>query len=242
MQNDINIIISMAGQSRRFFDAGFTLPKYMLEINGKSVFELSVCSFDKYFQTNTFIFIIRDTFDTYNFINNICNKLGINNFHIVCLDHDTSGQAETVFLGLRYAKIDVNTPIVIFNIDTFRINFSFPEEIFEYDGYLEVFKGNGLNWSYILPLNENSTLVIKTAEKIEISNFCCTGLYYFRSVSLFNSAFLNFTITSNDLKEKYIAPIYNYLISINFKIHYNLIESGNVVFCGTPEEYNQLIK
>jgi hypothetical protein len=67
-------------------------------------------------------------------------------------------------------------------------------------------------------------------------------MYYFSSINLYNSAFLNFSDKHSDLKEKYIAPIYNYLISKNYKIHYNLIQNDEVVFCGTPEEYKKLIK
>ena len=37
--------------------------------------------------------------------------------------------------------------------------------------------------------------------------------------------------------ELYVAPLYNYLISKNKEIHYELISRYEVVFCGTPDEY-----
>ncbi|EKO3985769.1 capsular biosynthesis protein, partial [Vibrio fluvialis] len=41
------IMIPMAGMSSRFFKAGYSKPKYMLEAKGKTLFEHSVLSFEK---------------------------------------------------------------------------------------------------------------------------------------------------------------------------------------------------
>ena len=35
----MKVVIPMSGMSRRFMDAGYTLPKYLLEIDGKTVIE-----------------------------------------------------------------------------------------------------------------------------------------------------------------------------------------------------------
>jgi hypothetical protein len=241
MINDTKIVITMAGKSQRFFDAGYQLPKFMLEINDESVFELSLISFKRYFSTNEFLFISRNFFDVDSFIIEKCNKLGIINFKIVQLEYPTQGQADTVYIGLNKLHINVNHPILIFNIDTFRPNYSFPEDILSHDGYLEVFNGSGNNWSYIKPLSNSSTLVVETAEKVQISELCSTGLYYFSKISLFNDAFINYYNLQNELSEKYIAPIYNYLISEGYKIHFNLISRKSVIFCGTPDEYRNLL-
>jgi bifunctional N-acetylglucosamine-1-phosphate-uridyltransferase/glucosamine-1-phosphate-acetyltransferase GlmU-like protein len=242
MEERINIVITMAGLSQRFFDAGYKVPKYMLDLNGESAFELSVKSFERYFNTNKFIFIIRDVFDTKKYIETLSRKMKIKNFEIIILDKPTKGQAESVYIGLEILKLNQITPILIFNIDTFRNNFSFPRDISTYDGYLEVFIGSGKNWSYIKPLNNVTTIVCETAEKNEISNYCSTGLYYFSSLKLYNNAYNNFTNNDNNISEKYIAPIYNHLIKNGKKIHYYLISKEDVVFCGTPQEYEQLIK
>jgi hypothetical protein len=46
----------MAGLSKRFTDAGFTLPKYMLYAREKSLFNLAVSSFEAYFKTEKIYF------------------------------------------------------------------------------------------------------------------------------------------------------------------------------------------
>ena len=56
------IIIPMAGLSSRFFNAGFKEPKYKLRAHGKTLFEWSVKTFEKLYQTEKFIFICRDVF------------------------------------------------------------------------------------------------------------------------------------------------------------------------------------
>lgn len=229
----------MAGLSKRFTDSGFTLPKYMLYAREKSLFNLAVSSFKAYFKTEKFIFIARDVFCTKEFIQKECEILGISFFDVIILNEPTRGQAETVYLGLIASNLPDNEPILIFNIDTFRPNFSFPVELSNWDGYLEVFEGEGANWSYAKTEHKGSTKVIQTAEKEEISKYCSTGIYYFKKKEAFVEAFdaANVDISKIKLKELYVAPLYNYLISKNLNVHIEIIGRDEVIFCGVPEEY-----
>jgi hypothetical protein len=233
------IVIPMAGQSSRFLHEGFTLPKYMLYAGNRSLFNLSVSSFSNYFKSCSFLFIARNSYNTDLFIQEEVKLLGIEKYQTVILDKPTRGQAETVLIGLEKAIINSEEPITIFNIDTFRFGFQFPSKIYEWDGFLEVFYGHGLNWSYAKTENDISTKVIETTEKIPISNFCSTGLYYFRTAKIFKeSCLFNNSTNSNETKpELYIAPLYNYLIQKGLNIHIHLIDRELVQFCGIPEEY-----
>ncbi|EPS0984564.1 glycosyltransferase family 2 protein [Vibrio vulnificus] len=237
------IMIPMAGMSSRFFKAGYSKPKYMLEAKGKTLFEHSVLSFEKYFKDELFVFVIRDVYETKKFVIDQVKKLGIKDFKIVCLDVETKGQAETVFWGLD--GIDDNESLTIFNIDTFRPEFSYPELSSKEDGYLEVFQGSGDNWSFVLPENEESTLLVETAEKRPISDLCCTGLYYFNKVSDFKLSYNDYLNKPKELWEKgelYVAPLYNFLIKNGKSIHYHKIERDEVIFCGTPDEYDDFLR
>lgn len=233
------IVIPMAGLSSRFFKAGFKKPKYMLEARGLTLFEHSVRSFSKYFDTEKFLFIVRNVYDTYNFVNNKCRDLGIANYEIVIIDSETRGQAETVAVGLKLAKID-SGPLSIFNIDTFRPGFEYPKFKNDVSGFLEVFIGDGDNWSFIELDDHNPDLVRRTTEKIPISNYCCTGFYNFRSVNDFMDAY-NYYLSIPDENwpngELYVAPLFNHLIKKGKKIGYSLINKNKVVFCGIPKEY-----
>lgn len=236
----MTIIIPMAGLSQRFTDAGFSLPKYMLYAGFKSVFNISVSSFKKYFNTLNFLFIARNVNDTKSFIETECKSMGLDHFQIVILENTTKGQAETVYLGIKLANLPENEEILIFNIDTIRKNYNLPEDMLKYDGFLEVFKGTGKNWSYVEPLNNKSQKVKRTAEKQEISDLCSTGLYFFKTQIDFCEAF---THNNKELKcELFVAPLYNYLINKNKNIYYHLIERDEVVFTGIPSEYLDLLK
>ncbi|KKD61493.1 capsular biosynthesis protein [Grimontia sp. AD028] len=233
------IVIPMAGLSSRFFKAGYKEPKYMLEAKGITVFEHAVKSFERYFKSEPFLFIVRDVFDTPKFVSEKAKSLGIKTCHVVALESETRGQAETVFQGLKDSS-DAAEPITIFNIDTFRPGFQFPAALLpSKDCYLEVFQGSGDNWSFVLPKSNTSTEVTETAEKRPISDLCCTGLYHFASAADFLEAY-NFYSEREELWEKgelYVAPLYNHLIQQGKSVHYHLIPREDVIFCGVPDEY-----
>ena len=233
----------MAGLSSRFTKAGYVLPKYMLYVKNRSLFNLAVLSFEKYFGSCRFVFVARDVFDAKTFIEQECQLMGIKDFEVVILPAPTKGQAETVLEGVKRAAIPAEEPLLIFNIDTFRPGYTFPEPIQQWDGYLEVFEGSGKNWSYARTESEGSTLVVETAEKKEISKYCSTGLYYFGSAALFVKAYeYNCSHPINDKMELYVAPLYNHLIAWSHKIHIHIISRDEVIFSGVPEEYEQILR
>ncbi len=241
------IVIPMAGLSSRFFKAGYEQPKYMLEAHGETLFEHAVKSFQQYFKTEAFLFIVRDVFNTEKFVAEKAKQLGIKKYFIKVLDFETRGQTETVFVGINDLLENstsvsnlASTPVTIFNIDTFRPHFVYPDDLnLNQDSYLEVFIGSGENWSFVLPKNSTSTEVIETAEKRAISNLCCTGLYHFASISHFLDAY-HYYLERTHLWEKgelYVAPLYNFLIQKKQSVHYHLIDDKDVIFCGVPCEY-----
>lgn len=232
------IIIPMAGLSSRFFKAGYDLPKYQLELpNGQTVFEWAVTSFQHYFNTEKFIFILRDVFNSPVFVQQQIEKLDIKNFEIIVLDRETCGQAETVALGLKHLSVqEQQSECYIFNIDSRRHQFQKPEVAVHSDGYLEVFQGEGEHWSFI-ELNDQDQ-VIRTTEKVRISDLCSDGLYYFKHISIFLKL-VETALEQQDFVngELYIAPLYNRMIERDEVIGYDLIQKEQISFCGTPEEY-----
>jgi hypothetical protein len=236
------IVIPMAGLSQRFLDAGYSVPKYMLPLGPSTVFDRAVGSFRKYFKTEKFLFVARDVQDTLRFVQRSCFALGVDKVEVVALDKPTAGQAETVEIGLFRANVRSTEPITIFNIDTFRPDFCFPRARWweASDGYLEVFRGSGGNWSYVRPSTVEEGRAIETAEKKPISDLCCTGLYHFANSASFHDA-----LAAERLKpqssELYVAPLYNCLIANGLKIHYDLIQRSKVIFCGVPAEYESLM-
>lgn len=235
------IIIPMAGLSSRFFKAGYDLPKYQLELpNDQTVFEWALTSFEHYFTSDKFIFIVRDVFNTPNFVQEKVEELDIKNFEIIVLESETRGQAETVAMGLSHlSEADKRNECYIFNIDSKRHEFKKPDIAANSDGYLEVFRGEGEHWSFI-ELNDQDQ-VIRTTEKVRISDLCSDGLYYFKHISTFLKLVETALEQQDFVKgELYIAPLYNRMIENDSIINYDLIQESQISFCGTPNEYETI--
>lgn len=230
------IVFPMAGLSSRFIKEGYSKPKYELLLDGETVFEKAVRSFEKYFKSDEFIFITREALNSKAFIQDKLALLGVENFVIHELKSETLGQADTVYQGIK--NLD-DEPLLIFNIDTFLLDFKKPSWIDACDGYLEVFVQDGEHWSFIEPGADNK--VIRTSEKERISELCSDGLYYFKSSKKFCMLVKDYIDKQNFTKgELYIAPLYNELIELGLDIKYDLINSQQIELCGTPSEYETL--
>lgn len=228
------IIIPMAGLSSRFFKAGYTEPKYKLVAHGKTLFEWSVSTFEKMYNSEKFVFICRDVYDTPNFVATELKKIGIKDYEVITLNTETRGQAETVFLALD--KIPDDEPLIIFNIDTYEKQFDFMHET--NDAYLEVFQGEGEHWSFAKP-KEGTTIVAQTAEKKRISDLCSNGVYGFKNKNIYINAYIEM-IRSNP-GELYIAPMFNFIINKGMTVRFKKVDIDNHIFMGTPAEYTDFL-
>lgn len=225
----MKIVITMAGEGSRFRKAGFTIPKYEIEVNGKSLFEWSLLSLKNFFQYE-FIFVVRSDFSGQDFVTKMITKLKIKKFSFYVLNKLTSGQAESLYWAMK------NTPdskILVSNIDTaIQPRAIHPERINAKYWWVTA-DMSGDNWSYA-QMDKQSKL-IKTSEKRRISNYSSLGIYYFHSSKEFVKLYDEHSETvKKDWNETYIAPFYNYIDRNEFDI---LHLSKNYVYClGTPEE------
>jgi hypothetical protein len=231
------IVLPMAGLSSRFTTAGYDVPKYMLPLHGQSVFAHAISSFAADFAQRPFLIIYRPVAGTRDFLLSEMARLDIRTFTLLELDAETRGQAETVSLAIGRAAVSADAPLSIFNIDTFRPGFRFPH--LDADGWLEVFRGTGDNWSFARPEAPGSTRVVETAEKRAISDLCCTGFYHFARAGDFMRAYV--AEAAEVKSELYVAPLYNRLIARGANIRYFEIKPSDVVFCGVPAEYEALV-
>ena len=97
----------MAGESSRFFNQGYELPKYKLMYKGKTILENILIGFSAYFKIDTFLFGINPNFNDSIFVKSICKKLGIEKFIIIELKSVTLGQADTVNILLNYFEFSL---------------------------------------------------------------------------------------------------------------------------------------
>ena len=182
------------------------------------------------------------------FIASQCTQLGIVDHETIALASPTRGQAETVLLGLERLGSDVDSAesLLIFNIDTIRPHYVFPEFADAADGYLEVFQGEGDGWSFVLPAATFGHRVALTTEKKRVSRYCCTGLYHFARASEFmaacRKALENIDTYRMHWGEIYIAPLYNMLITAGRTVVYHETALRDVHLSGTPDQYAALLR
>lgn len=231
----MNIVITMAGLGSRFKKAGYNVPKYMIEVKGKSLFEWSMISLQGFQDIATsYIFIVRKEDNSEAFIKAQCKKLAIKTYHIVPIQSVTDGQATTVMLASQYWKKE--EALMIYNIDTYvEVNEMNSSQI-KGDGFIPCFNGEGDHWSFV-KVNDQG-IAVEVREKDRISEHCTLGAYYFKTCGLYENLYNDYYSDNKNLEkgEKYVAPLYNYLISKGGQIFISSVGKNRVNVLGTPEE------
>jgi dTDP-glucose pyrophosphorylase len=225
----------MAGLGRRFSTNGYTIPKQMVDINGKPMIEVSLdcIKLDDFKK----VFIIRkEHIVNHNMDLFLKDKFG-DDIKIVISETDTEGTVCTCLLAEEFLNND--SPLVITTLDVyFEPIFSMDLINPSVDGTILVFKSDNPNYSYS-KINDEG-FVIETAEKKVISDLSSIGLYYFKSSKDFldySKKMVNENIRTNN--EFYVCPLYNLLINDGKKINTLLFDKCNSI--GTPNEINEFI-
>lgn len=242
MNNKLDIVITMGGLGARFREQGYQCPKYMIEAKGKTLFEWSMISLENFRESAaSYIFVVMqdNKNDVAEFIEKQCLNMRITNYHIIVIDYLTDGQAATAMLAKKYWEPE--NGLLIYNIDTYvEANEMKAAELCG-DGFIPCFKAPGNHWSFVR-LNENNE-VVEIKEKQRISDNCTLGAYYFASCQLYEDIFNEFY--ANKVKkdgEKYIAPMYDYLLKKGGKIYISIIDAKKVHVLGTPDELRKFLE
>ena len=207
----LNIILPMAGRGSRFLDAGYKVPKPLIEIYGTPMIKVVVDNLTPK-QEHRFIFIAQKMhIEQYNLIPKL--KSYAKNVEVVAVDGITEGQICTVLLASFF--FDNEEPLMTANSDQY-IDIDINEyldaiESNKYHGMIMTMKSSDPKWSYART-NEQD-LVVETAEKKVISNNATVGIFNFKhGKDLIRSAkqMIKDNIRVNG--EFYTCPAYNYLI------------------------------
>lgn len=237
----MTVVITMAGLGSRFRKAGYDVPKYRIEALGKTLFEWSMESLEGYKDpANQYIFIVRKEDESEGFIKETCKKIGIENVVVVGLDYLTDGQATTAMLGKDYW--DKASELMIYNIDTYVEAFEMKREDICGDGYIPCFHAQGDHWSFV-SLDEHGKAV-EVREKVRISDNCTLGAYYFKTCGLYEQMYEEYYSSDEKLEkgEKYVAPLYNYMIEKGMDVRISIVDFDKVHVLGTPEELDEFVK
>jgi hypothetical protein len=232
----MSIVITMAGLGSRFRNAGYGLPKYEIEVRGRTLFSWSLHSLVNFIRPeNRFIFICLLGSQARPFIASQARELGISDWTILELGALTDGQA-TSALAAKPALTSVEEAIMVYNIDTYVEPHCLLPAHWTADGWIPCFEGIGDAWSFIR-LDEEGR-VAEVREKKRISPYASIGLYGFPSFALYEETYRRcFADPANLVKgERYIAPMYNLLIAQQHDVRMSLIPIQSVHPLGTPDD------
>jgi len=232
---NINILIPMAGDGKRFLDAGYDIPKFLIDIFEKPMIENVVKSLNI---AGNYIYIVQKKhYDLYD-LETILNKI-TPGCTIIQVVEKTDGAARTTLFAEKLINND--NPLIIFNSDQI-IEWdpiAFQDFVSsDLDGAIVTFKGSGTKWSYIKKNIDG--LVVDVAEKKQISDDATAGIYYWSKGSdyiKYAKQMINKEIKTNG--EFYVAPVYNESILDNKKIL--SFELNKIWQVGTPEDLESYV-
>lgn len=228
---NMNVLIPMAGAGSRFESAGFTFPKPLIEIRGKTMIETVVRNLNI---DARFIFLVQKShLERYNLRAYL--SLLAPGCEIVVVDGVTDGAARTALLAAHL--IDNDEPLLIANSDQF-LEWDSGEVLYQFgtegiDGGIVTFESNHPKWSFAK--TDEFGFVTEVAEKNPISNIATTGVYFWTR----GHDFVRFAnqMISKDIRtngEFYICPVFNEAIAAGLKIRTKGV--SRMWGLGTPED------
>jgi NDP-sugar pyrophosphorylase family protein len=224
------LIIPMAGRGSRYANVGYTTPKPLIEINGKSMLYHAFQSVKDVPYTKVVFIALKEHERDYG-IRKLIQEQIVQDFELILLDDVTEGQLCTVLEASAYFK--QGHAILIAASDSY-IKSNIENDIKQnnIDGLISVINLPGEQWSFAKTDEEGK--VIEVAEKTRISDNASTGIYYFKDARLFEqmgNELINQKETTKG--EYYIMPLYNKLIAQGANIR--LSQANAMWDMGTPE-------
>jgi NDP-sugar pyrophosphorylase family protein len=229
----MRVVIPMAGEGRRFKEAGYKEPKPLIIIEGKTMIERVIENLLPL--ASEFIFIAqKDLIVEYRLLSLLSKVLPTTPYEIVSLDYPTEGAACTILKAQHL--IDNEEPILIANTDQIveynARNFMVMKQMSS-DNFVWVFNATDSKWSFV-ELNKYGE-IIRVAEKEPISDLATCGIYYWSSGNKF--VYYTRKMIEKNLRingEFYVAPVYNLAMEGNdYTLPFYVDEMHGL---GTPED------
>lgn len=234
---NLNVLIPMAGAGSRFAQAGYTFPKPLIDVNGRPMIQVVV---DNLGLDANYIFVVqKEHREKYN----LDTMLGLiaPRCKVVEVDGITEGAACTALLAKEYINND--SPLFFANSDQYvewePVEFMYNMQETKADGGIVTFESMHPKWSFA-KVNEKG-FVTEVAEKKPISNNATVGYYYWKH----GSDFVKYAeqMIERDIRvnnEFYVCPVFNQAIEDRKTIR--IFEAQKMWGLGTPEDLEFFIK
>jgi NDP-sugar pyrophosphorylase family protein len=239
----IQLVIPMAGLGSRFSQAGYKVPKPLIEIHGIPMYQVVIDNLMHESVASLTIVCPRKWGLTREIVGfGSTHGIPVN---IIEIDGLTEGPASTVWLAKPH--LDPDLPVVVANSDQYIDA--------DLSGFYDGVSGPGSasvilcmedsdkKWSYVRQSSEG--LVEEVREKQVISNLATVGIYGFSTASVMLGAFQEmFSAKDSTLGEYYVAPSYNYVIKQGHPVSVvNLGPIGTVMHgMGIPVDFESFLE
>jgi len=209
----MNIVVMLAGPSKGFEKNNAPYSKLLTEINGKTMIELVLGSFDllKNKQANI-IFMINKLDDERYYLGDVIKML-VPNSNIVRIQGETAGAALTSLLAIEHIREDdslvlVNGDQVIDHSESGIVEKFISSD---FDAATVVFDSVHPRWSYVKI--DSYGHVYEAAEKRPISNKATAGIYYYKKTSDYIRCCKKMILKGDDVDGVfYVCPVFNEMI------------------------------
>lgn len=249
------IVIPMSGIGKRFIDAGYKVPKPLIEVDGKCIIEHVINLFD--IKKDKFIFICNSEHLNNTNMRIILNKICPSGKIYEVPNEGRKGPVHAV--SLIFDNISDNEEIIVSYCDygTYWDYVKFLKDTRERnsDGAIACYRGfhphmlGTDNYAFLKETVKDSKWLMAIQEKKPFTNnrmeeYASNGTYYFKTGILMKKYFqqlIDLKQMIND--EYYVSMVYNLLVNDNFKI--NIFEIEKMLQWGTPydlEIYNKWSK
>jgi NDP-sugar pyrophosphorylase family protein len=237
----MKVVMPMAGAGSRFAQQGYDMPKPLIRVNGITLVEHSIKSFDV---DAEFIFVTRkfDNPDHNRELSQLLISLRPESVEIQ-LDALSNGASETCLAAQHLINND--QPLVIYNCD----------QIFQWDPqeFLKFVEQHQPDGAVVLynsrdPKNSFAQIeqgcITRLVEKTPISDHALVGFHYWaRGRDFVHSAqHLAHTFRFSGRPECYVSETYNVLLdNTNYSLAPYHISNAKFIPLGTPEDVNRYL-
>lgn len=229
------LALCMAGVYRRFRDAGYQTPKFLLPIPGSRPTILGTIASELVGErpSGARVLLVANRRDEAHADAIRAAVPG----GVLQFVGDTDGQARTAMVAAQLA-LDLGwggEPFVLHNVDTVlydRDLDAIGEVLRGCDGFIDVFDADSPAYSYVKL--DAAGFVTEMAEKVVISRHATTGLYGFRSPEAYLAAAE--ATTGRSSGEFYVSDVYAAMLARGARIRVDPTPRRTLIL-GTPAEY-----
>jgi len=243
--DDVTLILPMAGKGSRFSEQGYELPKPLIDVDGKPMIIRAVDCLPE--TTNKVFICLKEHVDNYG-VDKVLKEY-YKNTEILSIDKTTQGQACTCELGINKFNIDLEKPILISACDN--------GVYYDSEEYMKLVNDETIDiivWSFRnnqtskinpdmyawLDVDENNLIKHVSCKKFiykdPLKTHAIIGTMFFRKAKYFLDGLnKNYEENIRSNNEFYVDDVLNQNIKAGLKV--KVFEVNNYICWGTPDDY-----